>query len=83
MLGADIGTGEGTTMDDKRTIAWFSAFVVVVLLAGVASGILARPIPPAAASGPRLRQGRRPGLPRRGPGGTGWGQGMGLWGGPG
>ncbi len=27
-------------MDDKRTIAWFSAFVVVVLLAGVASGIL-------------------------------------------
>jgi hypothetical protein len=27
-------------MDDKRTIAWFSAFVVVVLMAGVASGIL-------------------------------------------
>jgi hypothetical protein len=27
-------------MDDKRTIAWFSAFVVVVLLAGIATGIL-------------------------------------------
>ncbi len=27
-------------MDDKRTIAWFSAFVIVVLLIGIASGIL-------------------------------------------
>jgi hypothetical protein len=27
-------------MDDKRTIAWFSAFVIVVILIGVASGIL-------------------------------------------
>jgi hypothetical protein len=27
-------------MEDKRTIAWFSAFVAVVLLAGVATGIL-------------------------------------------
>jgi hypothetical protein len=27
-------------MDDKRTIAWFSAFVIVVMLIGVASGIL-------------------------------------------
>jgi hypothetical protein len=27
-------------MDDKRTMAWFSAFVIVVLLIGIASGIL-------------------------------------------
>jgi hypothetical protein len=27
-------------MHDKRTIAWFSAFVIVVLLIGIASGIL-------------------------------------------
>jgi hypothetical protein len=27
-------------MDDRRTIAWFSAFVIVVLLVGIASGIL-------------------------------------------
>ena len=27
-------------MDDRRTIAWFSAFVIVVLLIGIASGIL-------------------------------------------
>ena len=27
-------------MDDKRTLVWFSAFVIVVMLIGVASGIL-------------------------------------------
>jgi hypothetical protein len=27
-------------MNDKRTVAWFSAFVVVVVLIGVASGVL-------------------------------------------
>ena len=56
-------------MDDKRTIAWFSAFVVVVLLAGMASGILLdrfllRPFP-----GPFNRGGAMPGMGGRpGPG---------------
>ncbi len=57
-------------MDDRRTIAWFSAFVVVVLLAGVASGILLdrfllRPPP-----GRFDRPGAMMGMPGRGgPGG--------------
>ena len=28
-------------MDDKRTLVWFSAFVIVVMLIGIASGIIA------------------------------------------
>jgi hypothetical protein len=59
-------------MDDKRTIAWFSAFVVVVLLAGVASGILLdrfllRPAP--ARMGRQVQGGPMAGNPgRMGPG---------------
>jgi hypothetical protein len=76
-------------MDDKRTIAWFSAFVVVVLMAGVASGILLDRFllrPPAGRldrvpgwmAGPGGRMG--PGGMRQGPmtqdGGRGAGRGM-------
>jgi hypothetical protein len=72
-------------MDDNRTIIWFSAFVIVVMLIGVASGILLdrfllRPPPDRLArtfgSGPGMAQrmgpgGRRPGAtgPAEGPGG--------------
>jgi len=55
-------------MDDKRTIAWFSAFVIVVMLIGVTSGILIdrfllRPPPQ-----DRLGRGPGPGIGRMGPG---------------
>ena len=71
-------------MDDRRTIAWFSAFVIVVLLIGIASGILLdrfliRP------QGDRMGRGGAPGLGmqqgmpprgmRQGPGGPGPGAG--------
>ena len=51
-------------MDDKRTIAWFSAFIVVVLLAGVASGILLDRF--------LIRPPQRPGRPGPAMGGAGW-----------
>jgi hypothetical protein len=60
-------------MDDKRTIVWFSAFVVVVMLIGVASGILLDRFllrPPRGRLGPVF--GRGPGMEQRmGQGGMG------------
>jgi hypothetical protein len=48
-------------MDDKRTIAWFSAFVIVVLLIGIASGILLDRFL-IRAPGDRIGRGGAPGL---------------------
>jgi len=65
-------------MDDKRTVAWFSAFVIVVLLIGIASGILLdrflirQPgdrIGRGGAPGPGLPQRMMPRSMREGPGG--------------
>jgi len=71
-------------MDDKRTLIWFSAFVIVVMLIGIASGILLdrfllRPSPD------RFVRGLGPGAgmtQRMGPGGMRPGA-MGRGGGPG
>ena len=65
-------------MDDKRTVAWFSAFVIVVLLIGIASGILLdrflirQPgdrLGRGGAPGPGLPQRMMPRSMREGPGG--------------
>jgi hypothetical protein len=74
-------------MDDKRTIIWFSAFVIVVMLIGVASGILLdrfllRPPPDrlgrGGGQGPGMAQRQGPGGMRQGPMGQGAGPGGGL-----
>jgi hypothetical protein len=71
-------------MDDKRTIAWFSAFVIVVLLIGIASGILLdrfliRPPGDRTGRGGAAGLGLQPRMPprgmRQGPGGPGPGAG--------
>jgi Spy/CpxP family protein refolding chaperone len=71
-------------MDDKRTLVWFSAFVIVVMLIGVASGILLDRFvirPPGAragfggGAGPGMQQGMLPRGMRQGPGGPGPGAG--------
>jgi Spy/CpxP family protein refolding chaperone len=72
-------------MDDKRTMAWFSAFVIVVLLIGIASGILLdrflirRPadrVGRGGAPGPGMQQGMPARGMRQGPGGPGPGAGQ-------
>jgi hypothetical protein len=63
-------------MNDKRTIAWFSAFVIVVMLIGVASGVLldrfllrSPPGRPGLPFGREVWMGQRMGPGAMGPGG--------------
>jgi hypothetical protein len=56
-------------MNDKKTLAWFGAFVVVVVLAGIAGGVLLDRF--------LLRPPPRGGVPLMGPGGPGPGMMMG------
>jgi Spy/CpxP family protein refolding chaperone len=71
-------------MDDRRTIAWFSAFVIVVLLVGIASGILldrflirgpGGGVGRGGAQGPGMQQRMPARGMRQGPGGPGPGAG--------